>query len=760
MEFIVTNKTKLYSDCNLESKVIQDIKENITFISNYPLGPWLNITIDKVNGWLYPFTTTGKSIIKTKEEYKSSEKSKLNSVVSIKPNVGLSNYKDKNGLTFQVKNKKGSTNLFTITKEKDKDNFYTVKNKDNKEYLIHENDILEVKKTIEDYIFYADGDNVSTNTTQQDANSSSESMVSAAATFQISTEHYLDDLINSYKTTSQKNKDNALSDAKIHLDSLASIFGMPYQYLPIADYRASLDDEKNASRLNRVGENEDYSNVVSKDYSIGLKYREKILSRMPLLVMMPGVVNFMPNYSADDKTKMIEQLLKSQEEQDSFGSSSLNVFNRIITKSETRASYYTFFPAWAEYYKYVNTLCRVAAMFMGLDEVKIPNNNHAYKSLSDFSWQNYGDKELQKEAWGFYKGAVCFYLNATNQISESYSNSTTQSQMASKINEVSDLIRELTFISGSTGVMQNLSSKVAGLMGSVGKFGTNMTQQLAANFTGEAGKWRTQGFMQAALDGVKNTMQGAKMIFPELWADSSFSRDYNVEIRLVSPDNDPLSVYLNIIVPLMHLIAFAAPRSTGPTTYASPFLVRAYYQGFFNCNMGIVTSLDISKGEEGAWTYDGIPTIVNVSISIHDLFGTQFMSMNSDASGGFFDLSILNNQPLMEYIANMCGVNYNEPEWTRMVRLASMLFWRKLFDKPQEVWDWFSQSMYRIPSSLYSAYQVGSFLVRPITNAIYRTPEVLSAAKYLSPIYLAGRIVNDISESVTSKEEEIKNTTK
>ena len=196
------------------------------------------------------------------------------------------------------------------------------------------------------------------------------------------------------------------------------------------------------------------------------------------------------------------------------------------------------------------------------------------------------------------------------------------------------------------------------------------------------------------------------MQFPELWQDSTFSRDYSATIKLDSPDNDPLSVFLNIIVPLIHLTAFAAPRSTGLTTYASPFLVRAYYQGFFNVNMGIISSMDISKGAEGAWTYNNIPTVVEVRLNIHDLFATQTITIDANNNSNLLDsltnLDMLTNQPLMEYLANLCGVNYNEPEWNRLIDLAITLEKRKPIDFLNRIEDSIVQGWNNSVNNIYN----------------------------------------------------------
>jgi hypothetical protein len=55
--------------------------------------------------------------------------------------------------------------------------------------------------------------------------------------------------------------------------------------------------------------------------------------------------------------------------------------------------------------------------------------------------------------------------------------------------------------------------------------------------------------------GVSTVTQGGKIIFPEIWANSDYSKSFNLEIKLRSPDNDPLSIFLNIIKPYCKLLA-------------------------------------------------------------------------------------------------------------------------------------------------------------------------------------------------------------
>jgi hypothetical protein len=159
---------------------------------------------------------------------------------------------------------------------------------------------------------------------------------------------------------------------------------------------------------------------------------------------------------------------------------------------------------------------------------------------------------------------------------------------------------------------------------------------------------------------MKTVIAGGRLIFPEIWSDSQFSRDYDIDIKLTSPDCDDFSIYVNIIVPILHLVGFVAPRSCGPNGYVSPFLVRAFYKGLFNCDMGIITNMSINKGAEGSWTHSGLPTVVDVHFSIKELYGTMSICTIGKIGNG-----MLNNSTLMDYIANLCGININEPDLKR-----------------------------------------------------------------------------------------------
>ena len=114
--------------------------------------------------------------------------------------------------------------------------------------------------------------------------------------------------------------------------------------------------------------------------------------------------------------------------------------------------------------------------------------------------------------------------------------------------------------------------------------------------------------------------------------------------------------------------------------------------------MGIITSLSITKGDEGEWTTSGIPTVANVSFEIKDLY--DGMSMSKQKEWGT-DRSIMSNITELDYIANSCGVNVNDQDIWRTVNMAGALAFGSLTDTITigifgEIKQWLNQKIQNI----------------------------------------------------------------
>ena len=427
----------------------------------------------------------------------------------------------------------------------------------------------------------------------------------------------------------------------LHITSMRQAIGIPYQFLPTADPRISDDGNDN--------------DQIFADEKFGRKFAQKIAARAPILIMQAGQADFLNGYSEEERSIFMDYMLR-------VGSAVDNDLSALINKP---GMYYTLRPMPTQYYNAVDNMCRTMAVLLGLGDVEYSTNwNNGGENifgattLGNFHWM-----QTELSAFGFNQGSVAFYINSDPQIQESMSNSTTQSSLAQKANQLGAMGSELQFLMGG---MKNTMGTAFGL-DSVLKDADAIAQQKYSDGAGIG------GVLDSFIGSIQTLIAGGRMSFPEIWQDHQFSRSYNVTIKLDSPDCDNLSIFLNILVPLAHILAFCLPRYVGQNNYVCPFLIRAFYKSMFNIPLGIVESCSIQKGDVGAWTQNGLPTQVTINLTIKDLYrvisivtGMQ-NSLFSQLLGG--SNTILANPGQLDYVANLCGVNIDEPDLVRSFKL-------------------------------------------------------------------------------------------
>lgn len=396
--------------------------------------------------------------------------------------------------------------------------------------------------------------------------------------------------------------DYTSSNATHFISSVRGIHGMPYQFM------ANTDPRPDGSRFGR-------------------KFTSKIVSRIPLLLLTPGVPEFMDGYSKKQKNDLLAGTLDEDIE---------GVEGVFDSKN---GKLYSFKMAYDDYYKYVNPMLNNVAINLGIGDVEFHGT-----SLRRFHWENYTNDALT--SFVSSKEIVAFYIDSETQIQETFSNTTGESQLSGAVNGMAAMAREIQFLIGG----------VAGSKYEEMKDNVENATGILNEFTSKYSNIFPMSVVNKLTNGLEVLVGGGQMAFPEIWQDSDFSRSYDVNIKLRSPDADKFSIYINIFVPLIHLIALAAPHQLGTMGFQSPFLVRAFYKGFFNMDMGIITSLNIAKGDKGRWTLDGLPTEVEVSMSMKDLYQILYISTGENP------LEVLNNTMLLDYLANMCGINVNTPD--------------------------------------------------------------------------------------------------
>lgn len=389
--------------------------------------------------------------------------------------------------------------------------------------------------------------------------------------------------------------------------------------------------------------------------TFGQYYADRVISRMPLLVLSPGKVAFMKNSSDSDRSTVVQQLVNSFNGADNDLSSFLTAPGK----------YYTFEYDSNSYWDYVNTMNQACATYLGIQDVKIKINNYEQK-LASFKWENATNTDIGGSWLQGTERFVSFYADADSTAGEDFSNTTTQSMIAGTLNKSSDIGKEIRFLMGEHGVVNDFVN------GDIINQALDQIDQIAGSITGSESNIISQLSKEFAVIAT-----GGKLIFPEIWDDSSYTKDFDCKIKLRCPCPNPLCWFLDICVPLNHLLAFTLPRtphgndiagqllSSDVTAngYFSPFLVRGFYKGISSVDMGIVTSLRVDKGKEGSWTVDALPTEVDVSLTIKDLYTAMAMTPYSQRN------DLLNNTQYLSYLAFNCGVALNQPDIYKSVKL-------------------------------------------------------------------------------------------
>ena len=413
------------------------------------------------------------------------------------------------------------------------------------------------------------------------------------------------------------------------IDSTRHVFGMPYQFSPITDIRT--DDSMN-------------------DSSFGRKYSQKIVSRAPILIMQAGTPNFLKGFNDDQKKSIVDSL---------SGNVSKSDLDDLVN---SEGKYYSFKDASIPYYRGVNEMCRAMAAMLGLNTKQVTLNGYDVPvELAKVDWR----KTSEKPNWGYYRGAVGFYVNSEAQMQDGISNGTRQSQLAGQVNQISDQAAELQFILGGVA-----STGIPGLSSLANLAKEKTGQDAAAKAASDKDSASNTGVVGSLMNNINTLMAGGKLIFPEIWSDSSFTKNYNITIKLDSPDCDTFSIYMNILVPLAHILGFCLPRYSGSNAYVSPYIVRAYLRSMFHVDMGIITNCDILKGDNQAWNQDGLPTQVTVQMTIKDLYSVMAAFMSKESKGNnFFGDDLIANPAQLDYLGNLCGINVAVPDFGRTLAL-------------------------------------------------------------------------------------------
>lgn len=198
-------------------------------------------------------------------------------------------------------------------------------------------------------------------------------------------------------------------------------------------------------------------------------------------------------------------------------------------------------------------------------------------------------------------------------------------------------------------------------------------------------------FVGDAILGVIKAGAGAAYVdIPEYWQNSSSNMPrMSYTMQLVAPYGNPVSQMINIYIPLCMILAGALPLSTGKQSYTSPFLCQVFDQGRCQTRLGIIDSLQISRGTSNlGFNKKKHAMAVDVTFTVKDLSTIMHMPINTgfalDPLEGIFDEDTVFTDYMSVLASNTLGKNiyisqkFNKRLMTRyrsLQQMTSPSFW-------------------------------------------------------------------------------------
>ena len=120
---------------------------------------------------------------------------------------------------------------------------------------------------------------------------------------------------------------------------------------------------------------------------------------------------------------------------------------------------------------------------------------------------------------------------------------------------------------------------------------------------------------------------GLNPLFPEVWKNSTMNRSYNLSFKFYSPYASKAAIAHHVLFPTVLLLSMILPQQKTPTSFGEPFIFQLDAPGRFVCDMGICTNLTITKGgNDRLYTPDGLPRMIEINMTVKDLYPTLMAS--------------------------------------------------------------------------------------------------------------------------------------
>lgn len=251
------------------------------------------------------------------------------------------------------------------------------------------------------------------------------------------------------------------------------------------------------------------------------------------------------------------------------------------------------------------------------------------------SMAHYYDAE-QREGAEF----ACFRVTHTGSIQESFGNSTAESDLAQKFNGVSSQFREARFSLADGNIFGGVIQDI---------------QNAVTNVAMGALDGATLGFA-----GLVSGLGGSGYIdIPKHWQSSSATLPRgSYKIQLISPYNNPISRFINIWIPFYMLLAGVLPRSTGKSSYTSPYYCQFFDRGRVQSKLAMIESMSVTRGTSNLqFDLTGQALALDVTFDIVDLSTIMHMPISSGGLLDTPDLGLDDDNITNDYLNVLAGMD-------------------------------------------------------------------------------------------------------
>lgn len=455
---------------------------------------------------------------------------------------------------------------------------------------------------------------------------------------------------------------------------------------------------------------------------LGRKYTEVIVSNPTILEIAPGFMKYAKwilgnsqmidhindlNTGADESA--VQSLVAEFDEHSSKFYKIVPCFNDSEYSMAGALSSNDF--KFGGYISYVTYLMVIAAVFLSREEVQRTTGSTSTGDLSQTTFKKFysygtsedvevlGDRKLPQNCgviggvykrinWQYYNKHSGYLTIGGTIIGGAFGGADNNDTSSNAHQTAFDYMK--FYLSGSTSASDNFSTSVEdSMLGQLASTINMATKEAAYWLASPAGDVLSsitsavQGAFDAItlngsnpLSGIFNINEmlgGGKIVFPQIITDSKYGKSIECECTFASIYGDEEAMYINTIMPYMHLLAFVLPHQvrTSLEMYTFPFLVKAFCRGLFNVEMGAITNFSVQRGgsDNALWSFNGAAEIVTVNFEITPLINNLVMTSTYDGPGW-----LLKNSGLQEYMSAITAFDARNDNFDLGVEIYTSAF--------------------------------------------------------------------------------------